>query len=251
MPVVGADFLDEVKELPNTCIIRPYLISAMTKRIIITGSNGVIGNVLKKGLSDFDILGLDLPHHDISRLETLSNAIDGHDAIIHLAWNTQRDENYSIDINPLNAKMFSNVYKAALDIGVRRVIVASSVHADDFYNHAGPELLSPHSMPTPTSPYGADKVFMETMGRHFASRGLEVVCIRFGGVFAENTVNRGGEREHDVFLDHADCVSLVRTILEAEKIPGNFSIVYAVSDNEGRVHDVSNPFGWRPVGLGR
>lgn len=222
----------------------------MTKRIIITGSNGVIGEVLKKGLSDFDILGLDLPQHDISRSETLANAIDGHDAIIHLAWNTQRDESYGVDINPINAKMFSNVYKAALDNGVKRVIVASSVHADDFYNHVGSELLSPHRMPTPTSPYGADKVFMETMGRHFASKGLEVVCIRFGGVFAGNAVNRAGEREHDVFLDHADCISLVRAILEAEKIPGNFSIVYAVSDNEGRVHDTTNVFGWKAVGLG-
>ena len=54
-------------------------------------------------------------------------------------------------------------------------------------------------------------------------------------------------REQRVWLSHADCVRLVRACLEAPAVPGGFCVLYAVSDNEGRVHDTRHPFGWKPV----
>lgn len=49
-----------------------------------------------------------------------------------------------------------------------------------------------------------------------------------------------------VWFSHDDCVSLVKTILESKEIPDNFVVIYGMSDNPGRIHDVSNPFGWKP-----
>jgi uronate dehydrogenase len=144
--------------------------------------------------------------------------------------------------------MFFNVYNAALETGVPRVIMASSVHADDFHTPKDTAPISPDRIPTPDSPYGAHKVFMEATGRYYATKGLEVVCIRFGGINRENTppVRDIDVRERGVWFSHRDCVSLIKSILEAKTIPDNFALIYGMSNNADKIHDVSNPFGWRP-----
>lgn len=139
--------------------------------------------------------------------------------------------------------MTYNVYKAAIKTRVPRVIMASSVHADNFYNWKGPELLSPYRIPIPDSPYGANKVFMESLGRYYATKGLEVVCIRFGGVQGKPPLD---DYEKLVWLSHRDCTELLRRCIEAESIPNNFLIIYGISDNANRIHDYSNPLGWAP-----
>ena len=143
---------------------------ANKERVIITGVKGVIGQILQKGLSDYQITGVDLPDKDVRRYETLATIARGHAAIIHLAWKAEKDNFLSESFDPENALMFSNVYRAALANGVRRVIMASSVHADRFYEWKGPGYMSPYQLPSPDSPYGSHKVFMESLGRWFASK---------------------------------------------------------------------------------
>ena len=217
------------------------------EKIIITGVNGVIGQILKSGLGkEYQITGLDLPDGDVRSYETLGNIVSGHSAIIHLAWDTQTDNFLSGKINPENSQMFFNVYKAALEHKVQRVIIASSVHADRFYEWKDPGYMSPYQLPNPDSPYGAHKVFMESLGRWFASKGLEVVCIRFGGITPVNKANKNHLPERAAFLSQRDGVALIRSILKVESVPNNFAIVYGVSNSDNRIHDITNPFGWIP-----
>ncbi len=216
------------------------------EKIIITGANGVIGQILQKGLEDYQITGIDLPNGDVRQYETLANVASGHSAIIHLAWDTETDNFLSEKINPENSQMFFNVYKAALEHQIPRVIVASSVHADRFYEWKGSEYMSPYQLPNPDSPYGAHKVFMESLGRYFASKGLEIVCIRFGGITPANKANKDHLVERAAFLSQRDGVALMKSILEAESVPNNFAIVYGVSNSDNRIHDIINPFGWVP-----
>lgn len=216
------------------------------ERIIITGANGVIGQILQKSLEDYQITGLDLPNGDVRSYETLASVAPGHTVIIHLAWDTKVDNFLSEKINPENSQMFFNVYKAALENGVRRVIAASSVHADRFYEWKGSGYMSPYQLPNPDSPYGAHKVFMESLGRYFSSKGLEVVCIRFGGITPTNKANKGHLPERAAFLSQHDGAALIRSILQAKSVPNNFAIVYGVSNSDNRIHDITNPFGWVP-----
>lgn len=221
------------------------------KKIIITGHKGIIGTVLTNGLSklshEYEIKGLDLPETDMTDFDMVKAAIAGSDAVIHLAWDTTSERIGSGRMDPANSQMFFNVYRAALDLERNRprVIMASSVHADEFRNHETAALLSPHDLPIPNGPYGASKVHMEALGRYFATQGLEVVCIRFGGVSPTNDCWKGPKDEL-VYLHHEDCISLIKTILEAPVVPNNFAILYGISDNAGRIHDISNPFGWVP-----
>lgn len=216
-------------------------------RVAITGAAGVIGTVLAEGLSDYELKLIDLPTIDVRNFEQLTEALQGQDIVIHLAWNTEIDNWRSGTIDPDDAMMALNVYKAASSGDRRkRVVIASSVHADSYLTWEESSLMSTEKTPEPDSPYGANKVFIEALGRHFASKGLEVVCVRFGGVKPDDT-QYDEKKGMEVYLSHRDCVNLIRRIIESQSIPNNFVLVYAVSDNEGRVHDTGNPFGWKPL----
>lgn len=219
----------------------------MKEKLAITGAKGTIGTVLREGLNNnYKITSLDLPETDVRDYQRLLNVLPGHNAVIHLAWNTQVDNFMSENIDPGNTVMFHNVFKAALRTGIPRVIMASSVHADRFDNRKKNRYLNPNQIPIPDSPYGAHKVGMEAMGRYYATQGLQVVCIRFGGVNPSNKPPTEPPHSRAVWFSHNDCVSLVRTILEAKNIPDNFVVLYGISDNPGRIHDISNPFNWKP-----
>jgi len=207
------------------------------KKVVITGAKGTIGTVLMKGLTGYEITPIDLPEVDVRDYGRLLKIFPGQDIIIHLAWQTNRSD---------NVVMFSNVYRAAIEANVPRVIMASSVHADNFYDWKGPGLLTPDRTAVPNSPYGASKVDMEALGKYYSQHGLEVVCIRFGGVNPEDTVDVEEEGFKKVWLSHRDGVELVKICIDAESIHNNFVVIYGVSNNTYRVHDYSNPLGWVP-----
>lgn len=217
-------------------------------KILITGANGTIGSLLAQHLPH-DITSYDLPTHDALNREQLVEAARGHDVIIHLAWNFDRDGFLGESLNPDNVQMTFNIYEAAVLAGVPRVIMASSVHADRFTRRRGQhEPLRPFDLPLPDSPYGASKVHMESLGRYYAdSKDLGVICIRFGAVSRDNLPHKKLASEREVWLSHRDCVSLLQHCVEAPSIPYNFTIVYGISANTGTIHDMSNPFGWHPV----
>jgi nucleoside-diphosphate-sugar epimerase len=215
-------------------------------RIAITGSRGTIGGVLRSGLKDFEIVEIDLPEDDVRDLPALTTRIEGCHALVHLAWDLKTDNWDTGRINPDNALMTYNAYQSCIDAKVPRIIVASSVNADDFFAWTGEGRMNPSTLPTPTSPYGANKVMMEAMGRYYARKGLEVICVRFGAVNKDNRPTTEGWDWRRVWLSHDDCVSLVRACLTVPKVPGNYALVYGVSDNSGGIHDWSNPFGWVP-----
>jgi nucleoside-diphosphate-sugar epimerase len=215
-------------------------------KVLITGSAGTIGQVLVCGLAH-EVTEFDLPECDARSLEQLTHAAMGHDALVHLAWNTTSENFANDNIDFDNALMAFNAYRASEQTRMGRVVVASSVHADDpSSQREGLRVASAAS--TPDSPYGASKVFVEALGRYFAGRGLEVVVVRFGGVNRHATDRDFGSNTgpHPWWLSHADCVALVDACLTAPAVAGRYAAFYGVSDNPGRVHDTTNPFGWVP-----
>lgn len=138
-------------------------------RVLITGGRGLIGTVLRDRLP-FSVTPFDLPESDATDLTQLTTALEGHDALIHLAWNTQVEHYKSEQIHPPNLLMAYNAYNAAIGCGVRRVVVASSVHADEYASHTpGDGTMDPHRLPTPDSPYGASKCMAEALARMYAT----------------------------------------------------------------------------------
>ena len=227
------------------------------KRIVITGASGVIGSVLEKSLPRSGIGVLTrLDDTAFQADETLADALHGQEVVIHLAWirvmgPPRAGVRYSELLPDDNRhheslKLAERVLEASQRAGVKRAILASSVHADDFYTWAGPGLLGTERVPRPAGPYGAAKVLLEEQGRFHAGRGLEVVCVRFGAVTAGDLPHPTNLWEQRVWLSHGDCAAMIRACIEASTVPERFCVFYAVSDNEGRVHDTRNPFDWRP-----
>ena len=216
------------------------------KKVLITGSGGVIGSVLTEGLPH-DTTDFDLPESNVLDFPHLLEKARGHDVIVHLAWNKKKDDWLTEGLDTENIQGNFNVYEAAQQAGVKRVIIASSVHADDFVgpNVAAP--LDPYALPTPDSPYGASKCMIEALGRYYAhGKGLEVVCIRFGGINRDDKAPDSPQSERQVWLSQRDCVSLVTACIQAESVPNGYAIVYGISDNQDKVHNLTNPFGWHP-----
>ena len=215
-------------------------------RVLVTGSGGVIGIVLQERLP-YEFTEFDLPDHTVLDLHDVSSAAANHDAIIHLAWDKRGDDWLSENLNTDNIQGAFHVLEAANQAGVKRVIIASSVHADDFVGEHIVAPLRPYDLPTPDSPYGANKCMIEALGRYYAhAKDLEVICIRFGGVNRDDQPPASPPSERQVWFSQQDCASLIASCLQAENIPNGFAIVYGISANDGLVQDLSNPFGWEP-----
>lgn len=217
-------------------------------KVAITGARGVVGSVLAEGLDRerFQVVPLDLPDHDVSDLQRLTTATKGCDAIIHLAWAALGDNYQSGTIDPVNNAMTFNVYQAAAKNGIGRVIMGSSNHAHrhDLRDTDG-KIRASQQPPVPDSPYGAEKVFMESLGRYFSyAHDMAVICIRIGNVNKENTARPSSPDNPSRWQSHADFVGLVTCALTAAAVPGNFEIVYGVSNQP--VFDWSNSFGYVP-----
>jgi len=228
--------------------------------VLVTGATGTIGTIVAEDLAgryDFTFLSRrEIPRPGFCRLDVareydaLEKLVAKQDVVIHLAY-VEEDE-----ATVENLMMAKNVYRAALAAETRpRLVMASSIHAVDGHNdwsaepyaskarreygrmEAMPEPITTAHRLLPNGLYGALKCYIEILGEPYASRGLEVVVIRFGGVRADDA--RPDEPGYHAFwLSRRDCAHVIERAIEAE-LPTGFCVVFAVSNNEHRVHDIS------------
>lgn len=216
------------------------------QQIAISGSAGIVGTALVKGLdsSKFEIVELDLPNHDILDFQDLLESTKDCYAVVHCAWqamNWRTDEFSTNDI-----QMTYNVFRAAKENKLTKVIMASSNHANRYDNRDGSNKLSVDVTPIPDSPYGAAKVFMEALGRYYSKNGLQIVCARIGNLNAEDKPKPLSEENPQRWLSKNDWIGLVTRVLEIKEIPNNFVLLNAVSKSKNNDFDWSNPLGWEP-----
>jgi len=236
-------------------------------RLLITGINGLIGTILRKGLdSAFDIYGLDCagPFSDrifeanIREYEQVTDVfrrIGPFEYLIHLAANPHADADWDSVLND-NIVGTRNVFEAAREFGVRRVVFASSNHVTGAYEGFDPDqhlheeheprLITIEDPIRPDGYYGVSKAFGEALARYFCARwGTEFVCLRIGSVLHDDnpTVSK---RFRKTWLSHRDLVQLVEKGLKSNL---TFGIYYGVSNNKGAFWDISNArreLGYRP-----
>lgn len=215
------------------------------KKVLITGSKGIVGRVLVNGLKEsYSLFLADLPEFDIRAYASVLKLTQEKDAVIHLAWNTETENGNAIKQDPDNTKMSINIYEACIKNKVGRAIMASSIHATDYESMSEKEVVSPKKELVSKKTYGEHKRFLEKTGEIYASKGLEVICVRLGGVCDERGRTwRGLEQDG---LAYPDLVSLFQRCLDAKNVPNNYTIIYGVSKNRENKFDLSNPFDWEP-----
>ena len=116
---------------------------------------------------------------DLSDITVLQAAMEGCEAIVHLAATSDEADFVSLLV-PANIIGLYNVFEAALLAGVKRIVFASSVHTIARFPADHPPIET-SELPRPGTRYGVTKAFGEVLGRYYFDRdGLEFVALRFG-----------------------------------------------------------------------
>ena len=169
-------------------------------KIVITGGSGNLGRWTVQTLldADYEVLNLDVvpPREriceswiaDLTQTGDLYEACKGADAVIHLAAHQAPFMAADAEVFRNNMSATYNVLKVASDMGVRRVVHASSVAAYGFTY--APEMWSPEYLPldeehplTPKDSYSFSKVFGEQIANSYVSMfDMSVVSLRLAGV---------------------------------------------------------------------
>ncbi len=226
-----------------------------SRRIVFTGASGGIGTMtrpllakLYPGLVLSDrVKPKDLQHGetfvaaDLTRPEEVAAAVKGAHSIIHLGGHSV--EGTWDQILQANIIGCYNVFEAARQAGVKRVIFASSNHAVGFYPRK--RKIRTDVTVRPDSRYGVSKAFGEALGALYADKhGIAVTCLRIGNVGPCPL----DVRRLSIWISPEDIVQLFRIGLEHPDI--RFDILYGASDNEASWWDNSRArqLGYRPTG---
>lgn len=226
-------------------------------KLLITGCNGLIGQILWKNLGDeFELYGFDLANQektqnvfqadvrDAEQVKAVFDRIPALTFVVHLAGDPRVEATWESAFR-VNIGGTKNIYEAARTHGVRRVVLASSNHVTGAYEGFPPSLHlqenpKPITVNHPIRPdgfYGVSKAAAEGIARmYYELRGPESVCLRIGSVLNDDDPTQK-PRYECTWLSHRDLVQLVRKSLLANV---RFGIYYGVSNNRRRFWDISN-----------
>jgi len=254
-------------------------------RILLTGASGYIAaQLLGEFRARYDLRLVDARETDASGRPmpgvVVADLIDpdrtkyaqlfeGIDVVAHLAYNRPGNDDAGREIQPidkfeaefLNVRMAQNVYRCAYDSGVKRVVMASSNHAADWYEHnlihaRRKELVQPAELPLSDNFYGWAKASYELLGFVYAcgvfGRKLEVVQVRIGAPrdvagwhyereLVEWHTGAGGsrlanfKRDLGAYISEGDLRRLFQRAIETPRIEDAHGVpwlvVYGISNN--------------------
>lgn len=231
-------------------------------RVLITGAAGYIGQRLSRGLQgehDLRLGDLSIPaseprwiHLDVTRLAEVSAAMQGMDAVIHLAMATGHEGDYEDDdFNQLrfdvNVKGTANVLEAARRARVRRFVHTSSLMV--VWGCEPPQWVASDAPPHPIGTYAVTKQLGETLCQYYArSFGMSILCIRIPKPIDLTDPAWKNRRIRPQWLAFLDLIQVYRLALTAPDI--DFEIVTVVGESPRRRWDLSKAeklLGYRPT----
>jgi uronate dehydrogenase len=222
-------------------------------RLLLTGAAGGLGKQLRPRLgprckllrvSDVAAMepagtGEEVVQAALEDRQAVLDLLQGMDAVVHLGGLST--EHHFDRILQANIIGVYNLYEAARQHGVKRIVFASSNHVTGFYRQD--EVIDVTMPKRPDSYYGLSKGFGEDLSRfYFDLYGIETVCLRIGSSFPEPQ----DRRMLATWLSYDDLERLVLASLTAPVV--GHSIVYGVSDNAASWWDntPARHIGFRP-----
>lgn len=255
------------------------------KRVLVTGAAGTVSSQILPAFRDrYDLVLLDtnatgnseIIEADLSDpdIESYRAHFKGIDAVVHNVrsiqpgiktgaprqWLADRPGSESPDgyfVERRSVDMAFNVYRLAMEENVRRVVVASSNHAADWYEtklHNGTlDTIGPDVFPLSDNFYGWAKATYEHLGFLFATgrlgRVLENVQVRIGAPRPIRSADFAGDevshkRDLGAYISPRDMAQLYTKSIEAEDIRNEdgipFQIFYGISNNTRAFWSIAN-----------
>jgi nucleoside-diphosphate-sugar epimerase len=256
-------------------MLSPLKVTIMSKgmKVLVTGASGRVGLPFREAYRDYYSLrlvshkkalealpGEEIVTADITDLNSVTKAMDGVKAVVHLAADPKVDAPWD-SVLSLNIIGTYNIFEAARKAKVKKIVYASSNHACGFsvkeLNRVGPD-----APVRPDSLYGVSKVFGEALGRYYSDNfGLSVICLRIGScpgledpslyvkpfITGERThITYTGEKLAGMWISNRDMSQLIHKSLESDL---KFGIFYGISDNSHKIFDISETIemlGYKP-----
>jgi len=223
----------------------------MRPRLLITGPGGRVGTHLVPLLREHFALRLldvvpfsnlaladddEFVRCDIRDLPSLRQACAGVDAVLHLAAISDEDD-FHTKLLPTNLEGTFNVFEAAREAGVKKVLFTST--GQTVLRYPKDEWVTPESPPRPSTVYACTKLFGEALARHYAEHyGMSMVVIRlcYFQPYDSPLLREPGPIQHE-WCSPRDLAQLVVKSIRAA-VP--FAIFFGISNNTGRFWDISN-----------
>ena len=207
------------------------------KKLVLTGAAGRLGSYLREPLSKLadqlvssDIVedlgqlyrGEVYQRADLANFDEIHALLAGADMVVHFG--AIGDEAPFEAILGPNIIGAYNIWEAAHQHGVGRVVYASSIHAVGM--HSKQEMIGVDAPHRPDTYYGLAKCFAEDLARmYWDKRGLEAVCLRILSCAQVTSARALG-----TWLSYDDLVQLVTRAIDTPAT--GFSVIYGVSNND-------------------
>jgi dTDP-4-dehydrorhamnose reductase len=174
---------------------------------------------------------------DVTSLDQLKPHFNGVDTVLHLAANPSPNSTWD-SVRDLNIGGTYNVFAAAKEASVRRVVYASSIHAVSGYpNDTQVKTSDPVN---PGDLYGVSKCFGEALARYMAEQeGLSSICLRIGAFQPlENAKKPDSLKMLDAWVSPRDLQQLIEKCIDDDRL--QFAIFNGLSNNRFKRLDISD-----------
>jgi len=224
-------------------------------KVLVTGAAGRIGSAVSPILAErWEVVATDLHATDlqvdvldVTDLAACRAACAGIDAVVHLAGIPDPHATWDV-LLPANVIGTYNIAQAAMDTGVRRLVLASSAQAVAGYP-PGRQLRAEDRV-RPPNLYGATKAWAEAIGSWVASSSTTTaVVLRIG--YCSPGPPRGDAatpRNLAAWLSYGDAARLIAAAIEASGI--SYFVANGVSANRHTHLELTSTretLGYQPV----
>jgi len=224
-------------------------------RIVVTGGSGKAGRWVVRDLREqgHDVLNVDLTHDgsahglcvrtDLTDLGQCHDVLAGADAVVHLAAIPAPELRPAGETFRTNALSTYNVFSAATERGIGRVVWASSetVLGLPFAPETPPSFapIDESIVPRPESSYALAKLVGEAMAEQFARRsGIPFIGLRISNIMEPGDYAAFAGYQADArlrmwnlwgYIDVRDAATAFRLALEAD-VTGSHNLIIAAAD---------------------
>jgi len=233
-------------------------------KIIVTGGSGRIGRYVVEELKKFghEVTVFDVRKSrskdvnfikgDMLNIDDCKKAFKGKDAIVHLAAIPHPLNDPPEKVFNVNVVGTFNVHQTAADLGIKKVVQASSDSSYGFNYRKEADVLLPEYLPIdedhpqkPADPYGLSKKVGEEIAKTFANRyGMITVALRICGIISpepesvlefKRVLKKGGWRWYN---DVRDVAYAFRLVVEAKELKKYEVFCISAADNGSELDSV-------------